>query len=213
MDRQCQLSDEPYESYLKNCLHVLPLSNNAADDDTNKDDPISWWRAEESGWKGGTSESAKQVRIFNRLSYKEGFALTNLENNDSGNNEKLHLIPPERSVTNEDCTKGNIRHDTQTNFVQLKSWNDYYTLRNISLESPVALLCTFPLTLYYAIQEHGKVPVTISKMLKRPMRIHVVGVEKELNFLDLFKEVGFLLPDDFKVCAEIFLILYICIQI
>jgi hypothetical protein len=36
-------------------------------------------------------------------------------------------------------------------------------------------------------------------MLNRSLRIHVVGVEKEMNFLDLFQEVGYLLPEDFMV--------------
>ncbi len=87
----------------------------------------------------------------------------------------------------------------QTNFAKLTSWNDYYNVRGIPLESPIALLCTFPLTLYYAVQEYGEVPVTIARMLKRPLRIHMVGVEKELNFLDLFKEFGYLLPNDLEV--------------
>jgi len=39
-------------------------------------------------------------------------------------------------------------------------------------------------------------------MLKRPLRIHIVGVEKEANFLDLFQEVGFLLQEDFPVSAN-----------
>jgi len=33
-------------------------------------------------------------------------------------------------------------------------------------------------------------------MLERPLRIHVVGIEKELNFVDLFREVGYLLPKE-----------------
>ena len=200
MDRQCQLSDKPYESYLINCLGVLP-DNNCEDASSTDYTSASWWRTEESGWKGGTSESAKQVGMFNRLSYKDGFALSD----DA-------LLPPERSITNDDCVDKDIHRDSQTNFVELNSWGDYYKLRNIPLESPVALLCTFPLTLYYAVQQYGKVPVTVANMLKRPMRIHVVGIEKELNFLDLFKEFGYLLPADFEVCLllhHIFISYYI----
>jgi hypothetical protein len=47
--------------------------------------------------------------------------------------------------------------------------------------------------------KHGAVPITVAKMLNRQLRIHVVGIEKELNFLDLFKELAFLLPEDLKV--------------
>ena len=55
------------------------------------------------------------------------------------------------------------------------------------------------MTIYHAIERFGEVPVTVARMLKRPLRIHVVGAEKEMNFLDLFKEVSFLLPEDIEV--------------
>ena len=87
------------------------------------------------------------------------------------------------------------------------SWEDYYALRGIPLSSPVALLCTFPLTIYHAIERYGAVPITVSKILKRPMRMHVIGVEKEINFLDLFKEVGYLLPKELQVRASLYSIL------
>ena len=197
MSRQCQLSDQSYESYLEDKLGILLH-------DDNSDGIESWWKTEKSGWKGGESDSAKEIRLLNRLSYEEGFKL----------NEKL--LPPERKVTTVECN--NFTRDLETNFISLKSWSEYYSLRGIPLESPVALLCTFPLTLYHSVQEYGKVPIVVSKMLHRPMRIHVVGVEKELNFLDIFKEFAFLLPDDFAVsyvsswCCRSFLILllYIC---
>ena len=83
--------------------------------------------------------------------------------------------------------------------LRLDSWEQYYQLRSISRDSTVALLCTFPLTVYYAIERYGEVPCTVARMLKRPLRVHIVGAEKETNFLDLFQEVGFLLPPDFQV--------------
>ena len=46
---------------------------------------------------------------------------------------------------------------------------------------------------------YGIIPVIAAKMEQRPLKIHVVGVEKELNFLDMFKEFAFLLPHDLKV--------------
>lgn len=36
-------------------------------------------------------------------------------------------------------------------------------------------------------------------MLNRSLRIHVVGIEKEMNFIDLFKEIGYLLPQTLTV--------------
>ena len=36
-------------------------------------------------------------------------------------------------------------------------------------------------------------------MLERPLRIHIVGIEKELNFVDLFRELGFLMPESLEI--------------
>lgn len=202
MSRQCQLSDEPYESYLKKSLGVLDLNEND-DNEYSTTSPKSWWSTEESGWKGGNSNSAKQVQLLNRLSYKDGFALSE------------HLLPLEQNIlTSGDNDLTSYHRDPHTDFFELKTWEDYYSLRGIPLESPIALLCTFPLTLYHAVQEYGKVPIVVSKMLKRPLRIHIVGVEKELNFLDLFKEFGYLLPADIDVrCVYLsfILIVFICL--
>lgn len=74
--------------------------------------------------------------------------------------------------------------------IHLTNWEDYYKLLDIPLSSPVSLLLTFPLTIYYVIEKYGQVPVTVSRMLNHPLRVHVVGVEKEMNFLDIFREIG-----------------------
>ena len=147
----------------------------------------TWWTTEISGWCGGQSDSAKEIDFIRRLSYEKGFAL------DS------NLIPPERNITSEDLKVAGISREPQCNLLQLNDWGDYYKLRGIPLQSPAALLLTFPLTMHYALLKHGAVPITVAKMLHRQLRIHVIGIEKELNFLDLFKELGFLLPDDLNV--------------
>ena len=122
-----------------------------------------------------------------RQSYQDGF----------GSFFDPSRIPPQKELSNKEIST--MKVDFNTNMVQLHSWKEYYHLRNIPLSSPVALLLTFPLTMYYAIQQYGAVPLIVSKMLRRPMRVHVVGVEKELNFLDLFQEVSFLLPSDIRL--------------
>ena len=84
--------------------------------------------------------------------------------------------------------------------LDLKDWEDYYTLRGLSPASPIALIMTFPLTLYYAIYNHGTVPAAVAAMMnRRPLRVHCVGAEKEMNLLDSFTELGYLLPLDMKV--------------
>jgi len=172
--RDCQLSDKPYEDFLAETLKVLK--------------PGSWWATEIDGWSAGQSGSAKRVDASIRRSYEEGFSLD------------THLIPVEHPVDDE---RWLTWPKDEVGLLKIESWEEYYSLRDIPLCSPVALLCTFPLTIYRAITQYGSVPLTVSKMLKRPMRIHVVGVEKEMNFLDLFKEVGFLLPQDGSVNIEL----------
>jgi hypothetical protein len=177
--RNCQLSDEPYTEYLTNVLKVLPSNKNSAAGS-------SFWDTEVDGWCGGQSSSAKLVDATIRRTYQNGFKLDE------------ELIPTECHITDDDLVRCSIEHD-ECNLPRLRSWDDYYLLRKIPLSSPVALLLTFPLTIYHAIQKYGAVPVTVSRMLKRQLRIHVVGIEKEMNFLDLFKEIGYILPFDVKV--------------
>lgn len=178
-NRECQISDHPYECYLMNDLKVLQY--------TDKENSVNWWSTEQSGWKGGRSKSAERVDITQRLSFLHGFGLDE------------SLIPLECRVTDEDCERSGVLRDPDSKIIKLESWEQYYKLRNIPLESHVALLMTFPLTIHYAFSKYGEVPITVSRMLKRPMRVHVVGVEKELNFLDLFKEVGYLLPSHLQI--------------
>ena len=185
--REFQLSDDPYKKFLASQMNIK------YDEDCEVIYSLSmssWWRTETDGWAGGDSSSARQVDITTRKSYLQGFAPIPSE-----------YLPPMQRVCDQNYERL-LSKDKNTNAVGLRrllSWEDYYRLRDIPPQSPVALLCTFPLTIYHAIVEYGEVPVTVARMLRRPLRIHVVGTEKELNFLDLFKEVGFLLPEDLKV--------------
>lgn len=176
INRENQISEEPYKNYLMNDLGVLQTA-----------EPPNWWSTETSGWSGGQSSSAKGINFMNRLSYSQGFAIDG------------RLLPPERPVNEDDVSRAGVTHESQCNLLDLNSWEEYYKVRDIPLESPVALLLTFPLTIYYALLKYGAVPITVARMLSRPIRIHVVGIEKELNFLDMFKELAFLLPRDLPV--------------
>ncbi|CAJ1967338.1 unnamed protein product [Cylindrotheca closterium] len=171
--RPFQTQEKPYAIFLRSSLGI-------------QEDCSSWWTTETYGWGGGESDSAKKVNASLRKSYAEGF-------------HPIQEIPPERQISNEDAQRANLTRNS-LGFVNLTSWEDYYLLRGISTKtSPVALLCTFPLTVYYSILKYGEVPVTVARMLKRRLRIHLVGAEKEMNFLDLFKEVIYLLPTDIEL--------------
>jgi hypothetical protein len=197
--REFQLSEEPYKRFLESRLMIKrSMEPNTAGcetiDNTGESAPSfsSWWRTETDGWAGGESSSAKEVDITVRRSYGEGFAPLPSEQ-----------LPPSQRVCDADYERaglaGKENNKNDVGLWRLSSWEEYYRLRRIPPRSPVALLCTFPLTIYHAIVEYGEVPVTVARMLQRPLRIHVVGTEKELNFLDLFQELGFLLPEDLKV--------------
>lgn len=173
LGRDCQLSDESYRRFLHDTMGIA------------QEDSSSWWRTETDGWAGGESSSAKTVDIRIRRSYAEGFA-------------PLRDFPPEQRVSEMDIVHYSLSRNA-CGLLKLPSWKEYYDLRGIKLSSPCALLLSFPLTIYHAVVEYGEVPVTVAKMLSRPMRIHVVGIEKELNFIDLFKEIGLLLPENIKV--------------
>jgi hypothetical protein len=173
ISRNCQVSEEPYQVFLSEDYGIAL-------------DESSWWRTELNGWSGGDSQSAQTVDASVRRTYTEGFA-------------PMTLIPPDRRVSSDELARLDDLSINACGLLRLDSWQDYYQLRSIPLSSPVALLLTFPLTIYYAIVRFGEVPVTVAKMLKRPLRIHVVGVEKELNFLDIFREVCYLLPEKLPV--------------
>ncbi|KAL2349352.1 hypothetical protein Fmac_003352 [Flemingia macrophylla] len=75
---------------------------------------------------------------------------------------------------------------------QLHSWRDYYKWRCIPLDSPVALLLQWPLTIYHAARLVGIAalnPETSDKLC-----IHYLGPEKELLQLAVFGELLALFP-------------------
>ena len=132
----------------------------------------SWWRTETDGWAGGCSDSAQTIDIFLRKTYQQGFY-------------PIQEIPPERLVLSEDVEGLDLERNN-VGLISLSSWKEYYKLRGIPESSPVALLCTFPLTVYYAIEKFGEVPITVSRMLKRQLRVHVVSQKKIKCLLLLF---------------------------
>lgn len=179
-----------YELFLVERLAVVTKDVTDVTDDLRQgEDAInpqsSWWMTElEDAWSGGQSRGAKTIVVETRYSYRQGF-------------HPIVEIPPDRRLSDkelEQCSSYCERN--QVGFLRLRSWRDYYRLRGIPETSPVALLLTFPLTLYYGIAEFGEVPCTVARMLKRPLRVHLVGCKKELKLLDLFKEVSYLMPSD-----------------
>ncbi|XP_049716422.1 zinc finger MYND domain-containing protein 15 isoform X5 [Elephas maximus indicus] len=80
-------------------------------------------------------------------------------------------------------------------FVSPGSWQDYYTWRGLSLDSPMAVLLTYPLTVYYVITH--LVPQSFPELNiqnKQSLKIHVVEAGKEFDLVMVFWELLVLLP-------------------
>ncbi|KAJ4711195.1 zinc finger MYND domain-containing protein 15-like [Melia azedarach] len=74
----------------------------------------------------------------------------------------------------------------------LCSWKGYYEWRNIPLDSPVALLLHWPLTIYYASLVAGF--GSFNSEINNKFCIHYLGPEKELLQLAVFGELRALFP-------------------
>lgn len=195
LQEDCFASEATYQNFLISLGVMSPVSPHTQQ---------NWWATELHGWSGGGSSSSKDVNIFRRVSYQDGFAL-----------KDLSWIPKEEHITASNIDHANAAYNKDANttmnnnstFIQtdenglpiLLSWEHYYRLRSLPPSSPIGLLATFPLTLYYSIQQYGNVSLTVAQMLERPLRIHIVGIEKELNFVDLFRELGFLMPESLEI--------------
>ncbi|KAG5059328.1 hypothetical protein AAZX31_01G035500 [Glycine max] len=75
---------------------------------------------------------------------------------------------------------------------QLHCWRDYYKWRCIPLDSPVALLLQWPLTIYHAARLVGI--TALNPEISDKLYIHYLGPEKELLQLAVFGELLALFP-------------------
>jgi len=86
-----------------------------------------------------------------------------------------------------------VAHTAETNRGEIRSWKDYYLLRKIPPQSPIAHVMSFILTLYYILIKYGK-------FTKDTITIHQIGVEIELDLIPLYKELLCLMPGyNFKI--------------
>ena len=74
-------------------------------------------------------------------------------------------------------------------------WAAYYSWRGLALDSPLAVLLTFPLTLHHILARHVLPALPASRdTAAQPLRVHLLGPEKELALLPLFAELAHLQP-------------------
>ena len=78
---------------------------------------------------------------------------------------------------------------------QPQTWAEYYALRKISLDSPAAILLTFPLTVYHLLMKLAE-RSTHPDILKpgSSICVELIGVAKELDQAPVFGDLAYLLP-------------------
>ncbi|KNA17744.1 hypothetical protein SOVF_076090 [Spinacia oleracea] len=76
---------------------------------------------------------------------------------------------------------------------QLSCWKEYYEWRSITLDSPIALLLQWPLTIYHAFQLNAGRVRSVNG--GKDINIHYLGPDKELFQLAVFGELLALFPD------------------
>ncbi|KAH7690798.1 HIT/MYND zinc finger-like protein [Dioscorea alata] len=74
----------------------------------------------------------------------------------------------------------------------LSSWKDYYQWRCLPLDSPVAILLHWPLTIYHCFRLTSA--QTLTSGVRDKLHIHYLGPDKELYQLAVFGELKALFP-------------------
>ncbi|CAN6452281.1 unnamed protein product [Victoria cruziana] len=90
------------------------------------------------------------------------------------------------------CPFSEHLRDAVSTPILLSSWAEYYSLRSLSLSSPVAVLLAYPLTVYHILTA-----LSISSknlLLKgKEVVVHYLGPELELDWMPAFSEISHLL--------------------
>ncbi|KAJ4981100.1 hypothetical protein NE237_031937 [Protea cynaroides] len=76
--------------------------------------------------------------------------------------------------------------------ILLSGWSEYYNLRSLPFSSPVAVILSHPLTVYYILTTLSKSSKNL--LLKgKEVVLHYLGPEGELDWMAAFAEIGHLL--------------------
>eukprot|EP01084_Bolivina_argentea_P238483 400639_1 len=76
----------------------------------------------------------------------------------------------------------------------IQNWEQYYKMKQMSLESPFAHWMSYLMTIYHILTKFVHMAPKTECDLAEDIVIHLVGVEVELDLLPLFKELLCLLP-------------------
>lgn len=72
---------------------------------------------------------------------------------------------------------------------RMETWSEYYLWRGLPLDSPVAILLHFPLTLYYSLHLVAAKTFRTDIMTRRMLRVHYLGPKRELDQPEIFAEL------------------------
>ncbi|XP_044856469.1 zinc finger MYND domain-containing protein 15 isoform X2 [Mauremys mutica] len=87
------------------------------------------------------------------------------------------------------------RPDWRPGLLQSGSWQEYYAWRGLPLGSPLAVLLSYPLSVYYIVTQLAPRHFPELNILnKQSLRIHIVETGKESDMAPLFWELSVLLP-------------------
>ncbi|GAB1606198.1 zinc finger MYND domain-containing protein 15-like isoform X1, partial [Argonauta hians] len=94
------------------------------------------------------------------------------------------------------CERGlNLSHQTRGCDTDIANWFSYYRWRSFSLDSPIAVLMTYPMSLYFVITSCLRLHYPrFGVELPKKLLIHVVGAEREADMFPYFQELTCLLP-------------------
>lgn len=76
----------------------------------------------------------------------------------------------------------------------IRNWREYLAWRNLEATSIAPLLLSYVLTVYQMLHHELGFCAQETSKNKSTLRVYLVGVESELNFIPIFAELAFLMP-------------------
>ncbi|ORY51361.1 hypothetical protein BCR33DRAFT_675996 [Rhizoclosmatium globosum] len=77
----------------------------------------------------------------------------------------------------------------------IESWEDWYKAYGLDMSSPVALVFEMPLTVWYLIKKYAPTRMSMVRLCRRQLTIHMLGTEREADLIHIFSYILPLLPD------------------
>ncbi|KAL4228307.1 Zinc finger MYND domain-containing protein 15 [Mactra antiquata] len=195
--KECQVKDWRYHGQMSHCSHKLWCTRMAmymSNIDKLKDLPFTFTNETTLSTFTETRyiEFLKSHGIYNqggwRTEITQQQSVTFGELTDYNDDDDIIVLPVESCILDDP-----IISVTDLQY----SWMSYYNCRGFRMDSPIAILMQWPLTLFYIIKHclPNDYPNWSENFDGKNLLVDIVGVEKEVDILPVFKELGYLLPD------------------